>query len=73
VIACRVLEAAGEVSVGLAVDEDYIPAVAHYKSLGFSKAPVQSPDDQVRPRARFAAHPGGPYSVAGHPGPARDE
>jgi len=39
VIACRVLEAAGEVSPGLTVDEDFIPAVALYQSLGFSKAP----------------------------------
>ncbi len=35
--ACEVMEAAGEGRVGLTVDDNNIPAVALYKSLGFSK------------------------------------
>jgi N-alpha-acetyltransferase 10/11 len=35
---CRVMEAAGEDRVGLTVDDDNVPALALYKSLGFSKA-----------------------------------
>jgi N-alpha-acetyltransferase 10/11 len=37
-VACEVMQAAGEDRVGLTVDEDNIPAVALYKSLGFAKA-----------------------------------
>jgi N-alpha-acetyltransferase 10/11 len=37
-VACEVMQAAGEDRVGLTVDEDNIPAVALYKSLGFARA-----------------------------------
>ncbi len=36
--ACRVLEAAGEGLVGLTADDDNEPALALYRSLGFSEA-----------------------------------
>jgi N-alpha-acetyltransferase 10/11 len=36
-VACEVMQAAGEHRVGLTVDDDNIPAVALYKSLGFTK------------------------------------
>jgi GNAT superfamily N-acetyltransferase len=38
VIACRVLDAAGECRVGLTVDDDNVPALGLYRSLGFSEA-----------------------------------
>jgi len=37
-VACEVMQAAGEDRVGLTVDDDNIPAMALYKSLGFGKA-----------------------------------
>jgi GNAT superfamily N-acetyltransferase len=38
IAACEVMQAAGEERVGLTVDDDNIPAVALYKSLGFAAA-----------------------------------
>jgi N-alpha-acetyltransferase 10/11 len=37
-VACEEMQAAGEGRVGLTVDDQNIPAVALYKSLGFAKA-----------------------------------
>jgi GNAT superfamily N-acetyltransferase len=36
-VACEVMQAAGEDRVGLTVDDDNIPAVTLYKSLGFAE------------------------------------
>jgi ribosomal protein S18 acetylase RimI-like enzyme len=38
VVACGVMDAAGEGRVGLTVDDDNVAAVALHKSLGFSEA-----------------------------------